>query len=849
MGIVCSSCQQIWDAIALRTGCCSCCDCKTTRIAIVFQNSEEARRQAGRQGFSGSFESADAVADCSVSMRGGIGASLAQVIVIVPQDTSSRIAEAQVSHQPVVNFITDLVDDTIRRSSRTRDTKVAYSELWSDAEHSRWAPGHDHSWLAMYTPPPLPGQVASVEHHAPHELRRKLQWAMQGFLRVDHPRQRIDLFTPNEWQVLSTREETKRAQDDEARRGTSWDELAKALDVLFPSAPVSPQVPPVPQEEASPPHTARCPGGSVERPLDSAKARAAAAVEVLKRTSDAALSTLMPVISVGLLGASDAPSDGRRESAIALQTDGGSQSTRCAASDVGEVIDLLEQRVQGNWRLLCSTYWALEVVRQGLLDCQAVRGTTQGDRDGKSDGAESARRSSGDRSSAGEHVNRLMGTVLRAAESTPLARQVQLVKALGTLREHERERSKGKATLRDMVLLGGCGVAAAFDGSPPDPVASPPQPAPPPPRASLLCGSPEPPSCISVDAPPCGAAPLQSPCRSQSGRSAASSELYGPLWVRRAMEDMISRPEAWHHGATVPMWPDEVLYGIDPGSVRTHKTAKAPLNCEFNTVSGVQRGLIYKDGEDLRRDQLVMAIVSVVNSMWKKAGLDLRLNPYSVVPVSTGSGLIELVRDVTALSDLIDGDRLKRHLNTDAKRDNWIRSNAGWAVLSWALGLGDRHLDNMLVTDDGCLVHIDFGYILGKDPKIGAPKIKIRDEMMDAIGGTKSPLFRQLVDLAVQGFMLLREHWGLPRAMLRLAADMQAVDHDSRKVVWSLTGDKSRAEVEKRIVALDERMKYGRYSEDAGKVRAWFADYLAASVGGVWYTMLDSGHNLATRFR
>jgi phosphatidylinositol 3-kinase len=43
-----------------------------------------------------------------------------------------------------------------------------------------------------------------------------------------------------------------------------------------------------------------------------------------------------------------------------------------------------------------------------------------------------------------------------------------------------------------------------------------------------------------------------------------------------------------------------------------------------------------------------------------------------------------------------------------------------------------RHLDNILVsTTDGCLFHVDFGFIFGDDPKKPfTPEIKICPEMI-----------------------------------------------------------------------------------------------------------------------
>jgi hypothetical protein len=89
--------------------------------------------------------------------------------------------------------------------------------------------------------------------------------------------------------------------------------------------------------------------------------------------------------------------------------------------------------------------------------------------------------------------------------------------------------------------------------------------------------------------------------------------------------------------------------------------------------------------------------------------------------------------------------------------DNYVKSCAGYCVLTYLLGVGDRHLDNLLLHQEGYFFHCDYSFILGNDPKKYLP-MRITEDMVHGMGGRESDNYAMFLSLAGATFNALRRH-------------------------------------------------------------------------------------------
>ncbi|CAK8986650.1 unnamed protein product [Durusdinium trenchii] len=212
--------------------------------------------------------------------------------------------------------------------------------------------------------------------------------------------------------------------------------------------------------------------------------------------------------------------------------------------------------------------------------------------------------------------------------------------------------------------------------------------------------------------------------------------------------------------------------------IRKTKSGKVKLP-ERRKTSGV---LLKKD-PDMHKEQQVGQTLRLLEILiWKDPKLQELLNSeglsfedvratYIIAMTGPNTAMLEFIDGARTLkyvrSGRLDGGSapfgpkyfmtngekgtLKTFLRLNNNRDDFAKSlarlaftSAISAVLSFVAGLGDRHHENFMVTVDGRLVHVDFGYALGKEPldsmlihfavQGGRPATTIQyDELIEAV--------------------------------------------------------------------------------------------------------------------
>lgn len=229
-----------------------------------------------------------------------------------------------------------------------------------------------------------------------------------------------------------------------------------------------------------------------------------------------------------------------------------------------------------------------------------------------------------------------------------------------------------------------------------------------------------------------------------------------------------------------PLNPKLHLINVNAYNIRTESSSTAPILIPLICLDGMETNILYKK-ESLIQDLCVINIIQLMDIILKRdLQIDFGLQIYRVLPINNVSGIIEMVpradtlhnikheQNTTILNYLIEHNP---QLTCSEIRSRFIKSVASYCVISYLLGVGDRHLDNIMLTETGYLFHIDYGFILGHDPRPITPSIRITQDILDAMGGVNSNSYIVFKNYCSNIYTCLRKYTSLFMSMLLLLSE------------------------------------------------------------------------------
>ncbi|KAK9497814.1 hypothetical protein O3M35_003734 [Rhynocoris fuscipes] len=271
----------------------------------------------------------------------------------------------------------------------------------------------------------------------------------------------------------------------------------------------------------------------------------------------------------------------------------------------------------------------------------------------------------------------------------------------------------------------------------------------------------------------------------------------------------------------LPLSPSLYVSGIQVRTSSYFPSYTLPLKINFTNDEGFVIPAIFKVGDDLQQDMLTLQMIRIMDKMWLKEGLDLKMVTFACVPTGDRKGMIEMVTEAETLrkiqvefgltgsfKDRPIAEWLAKHnpsaLDYERAVTNFTASCAGYCVATYVLGICDRHNDNIMLKTSGHLFHIDFGKFLGDAQMFGnfkrdrTPFVLTSDMAYVINGGDKpSARFHHFVDLCAQAFNIVRKEGNVILNLFGLMASSGAgglTIESVRYVQTALLPDLSNAE-------------------------------------------------------
>lgn len=118
----------------------------------------------------------------------------------------------------------------------------------------------------------------------------------------------------------------------------------------------------------------------------------------------------------------------------------------------------------------------------------------------------------------------------------------------------------------------------------------------------------------------------------------------------------------------LPLDPTVAVTTMVPEKSSVFKSKLLPLLLWFETTDK-DYAVIFKNGDDLRQDQLVIQLFNLMDRLLRKENLDLRLSPYSVLATSSTEGMVQYVPSKSLAAIVAEHGSLQNYMRSEHADD------------------------------------------------------------------------------------------------------------------------------------------------------------------------------------
>ena len=233
------------------------------------------------------------------------------------------------------------------------------------------------------------------------------------------------------------------------------------------------------------------------------------------------------------------------------------------------------------------------------------------------------------------------------------------------------------------------------------------------------------------------------------------------------------------------------IKGINIEKCRYMKSKKKPLWLELKNAddNGEDIIVLFKAGDDIRMDIVTLQLFKIMQTLWYKNNIPLKMSLYSVISTGDMEGMLEVVTNSATLAtihkeqggalqsfkkDALKNWIFKKKVCSDEEcYKNFLLTNVAYCCATFALGIGDRHSDNIMLKKNGELFHIDFGHFLGHFKyKMGIKRERapfvFTTQFKTVLDSQGPESYNKFKNLLWEAYKILRDHSDVLVTLLRI---------------------------------------------------------------------------------